>query len=70
MRIEYDPEADALYIQFREAKPSDNKDIEEGVTADFNAEHQLIGIEILNVSRRLPADALSTITVRNLLAAA
>ncbi len=70
MRIEYDPKADALYIQFREVKPSDNRDIEEGITVDFDAERHLVGIEILNVSRRLPADALSTITVRNLLAAA
>lgn len=69
MRIEYDSEADALYIVFRETKPSSNVDVQEGVTADFDEQKRLIGIEILNVSRRLPSDALSTITVKNLLAA-
>jgi len=33
MKIEYDPEADALYIQIREAEPQDNIDIEDGVTS-------------------------------------
>lgn len=70
MRIEYDSEADALYIVFREEKPTGNVDIQDGVTADFDEQKRLIGIEILNVSRRLPSDALSTITVKNLLAAA
>jgi len=37
VKIEYDPEADALYIQIREAvPPSDNIDIEEGVTVDVD----------------------------------
>ncbi len=33
MKITYDPEADALYIELREAQPADSIDIEEGVTA-------------------------------------
>ena len=32
VKIEYDPEADALYIQIREARADDDIDIEEGVT--------------------------------------
>jgi uncharacterized protein YuzE len=68
MRIEYDPEADALYIRFREAKPADNVDLEEGLTVDLDEHKQLIGIEILSVSRRLPGDALASITLQNLLA--
>ena len=67
MRIEFDPEADALYVRFREERPVDNVDIEDGVTVDFDAQRHLIGIEILNVSRRFPSEALSTITVQNLL---
>lgn len=67
MQIEFDPEADALYIRFRKAKPADNKDIEEGITVDLDARHHIIGIEILNVSHRFPPEALSTVTVQNLL---
>ncbi|MBI4354339.1 MAG: DUF2283 domain-containing protein [Candidatus Omnitrophica bacterium] len=67
MRIEFDLEADALYVRFKDERPADNVDIQEGITADFDASHRLIGIEILNVSRRLPPEALATITVQNLL---
>ena len=69
MRIEYDPEADALYIRFREAKPADNRDIEDGLTVDLDNQKRLIGIEILDVSHRFPPETLSTITVQNLLTA-
>ena len=30
MHIEYDSEANALYIRFRDTKPADNIDIEDG----------------------------------------
>ena len=67
MHIEYDPEANALYIRFRDAKPADNIDIEDGLTVDLDDQKRLIGIEILDVSHRLPPDTLATITVQNLL---
>ena len=70
MRIEYDAEADALYIRFRDAKPTDNRDLEDGLTVDLDDQKQLIGIEILDVSRRFPPETLATITVQNLLTAA
>ena len=70
MRIEYDPEADALYIRFRDADPVDNIDVEDGLTVDLDERRQLIGIEILSVSRRLPSDALSSVTLQNLVAVA
>ena len=70
MQIEYDPEADALYIRFRKATPADNIDVEDGITVDLDQRKRLIGIEILNVSRRLPSDSLGTITVQNLLTTA
>ncbi len=67
MRIEYDPEANALYIRFRDAKPVDNIDIEDGLTVDLYDPKRLIGIEILDVSHRLPPYTLATIAVKNLL---
>ena len=66
MQIEYDSEADALYIRFRNTKPTDNRDIDEGVTVDLDDQHHLIGIEILDVSHRFPPETLSSITVQNL----
>lgn len=69
MQIEYDPEADALYIRFRKAKPTDNVDIKDGLTVDLDAQQRLIGIEILDVSHRLPPNTLASVTVQNVLTA-
>ena len=65
-RKEGDPEADALYIQIREALVDDNIDIEDGVTVDVDADKHIVGLEILDASKRLgPAD-LSSITIQRL----
>ncbi len=66
MKIEYDPEADALYIQIREAHPDDNIDIEEGVTVDVDKEGHIVGVEILDASKRLSPSDLANITIQKL----
>lgn len=67
MRIEYDREADALYIHLRQVPVDDNIDIEEGVTVDLDAERHIVGIEILDASKRLSAEELSRISLENLI---
>jgi uncharacterized protein YuzE len=66
MKIEYDPEADALYIQIREAHPDDNIDIEEGVTVDVDKDGHIVGVEILDASKRLSPSDLTNITIQKL----
>ena len=66
MKIEYDREADALYIQFKEAKVDDNIDIEEGVTVDLDEKRHIVGIEILDASKRLSLKNIANITIENL----
>ena len=66
MRIEYDKEADALYIQLREASVDDNIDIEEGVTVDLDERRHIVGIEILDASKKLSLEDLVNITIQNL----
>jgi uncharacterized protein YuzE len=66
MKIEYDTEADALYILIREAPAADNIDIEDGVTVDIDGDGHIVGVEVLDASKRLgPAD-LSSITIQKL----
>jgi uncharacterized protein YuzE len=67
MRIEYDREADALYIHLREVPVDDNIDIEEGVTVDVDAQRHIVGIEILDAHIRLSPEELSRISVENLI---
>ena len=66
MKIEYDREADALYIQLKEAKVDDNIDIEEGVTVDLDEKRHIVGIEILDASKRLSLKNIANITIENL----
>ena len=66
MKIEYDPEADALYIQIREAHPSDNIDIEDGVTVDIDADGHIVGLQVLDASKRLSPSDLASITIEKL----
>jgi uncharacterized protein YuzE len=66
LKIEYDKEADALYIQLREASVDDNIDIEEGVTIDLDEKKHIVGIEILDASKKLSLKDIINITIENL----
>lgn len=66
MKIEYDKEADALYILLRDAQVDDNVDIEEGVSIDLDENKHIIGIEILGASKKLSLENITTITIANL----
>ena len=66
MKIEYDKEADALYIQLRDARVDDNIDIEEGVTVDLDQNKHIVGLEILDASKKLSLRDISNITIENI----
>ncbi len=66
MRIEYDREADALYIQLRQARVDDNIDIEEGVTVDLDEQRHVIGLEVLDASKKLSMEDIVNITIENI----
>ena len=53
MKIKFDPEADALYIAFREEKPHHTIEICEYVLTDFDSNNYLIGFEILFATKTL-----------------
>jgi uncharacterized protein YuzE len=66
MKITYDSEADALYIELREVPACDGIDIEDGVSADFDESGHVIGFEILDASKRLTETELSKVIYENL----
>jgi len=51
VKITYDAEVDALYIQFLETTVMTER-LAEGIAADYDAEGRLAGIEILDALRR------------------
>jgi uncharacterized protein YuzE len=52
MRIAYDPEVDALSIVFR-AGTVTTEHLAEGIAADYDAQGELAGLEILDAAKRL-----------------
>lgn len=66
MKIEYDREVDALYIRLKEASVDDNMDIEEGLTIDLDENRHIVGIEILDASKKLSLKDLVNISIENL----
>jgi uncharacterized protein YuzE len=49
-RIEYDPEADAIYIGLNDKPVSYTQSLDDSRYIDFDADNNPIGIELLNVS--------------------
>lgn len=53
MRVHYDNEVDALYIKLGTKKPEGVVEISEGVNLDTTSENKIVGIEILNASKKI-----------------
>ena len=67
MKFHYYPETDSLYIDLSERVSADSREVAPGVVLDFDAEGQLVGIDIDHASKivdlsRLEAKALPIIT--------
>jgi len=63
MKITYDPKTDAVYIQFQEGEYSISKEISEGIILDYTEEGKVMGIEILEVSQKMPLKNIEEITL-------
>ncbi len=69
MKLNYYPETDSLYIDLAERSSAKSKEVSEGVVLDYDANGNLVGIDIDNASKKLelktlvlnkmPADVLS-----------
>jgi uncharacterized protein YuzE len=56
--IEYDREADAVYVQLRDEPYARGEDLDDSRRIDYGADGQPIGIELLNVSLGVNTDKL------------
>jgi uncharacterized protein YuzE len=53
MKISYDKTIDALYLSFQEGVFARNKEVEEGIILDLGKGNKILGIEILDASKRI-----------------
>jgi uncharacterized protein YuzE len=58
MKVRYDKEVDVAYIQFSSKKPEGGVEVAEGVILHTTASDEIVGIEILHASKKMPVKNL------------
>jgi uncharacterized protein YuzE len=54
MNLKIDGKADALYLKLDDSKIVESEEVSAGVVLDYNEQNQVVGVEILNLSKRSP----------------
>jgi len=54
MRLQVDKQADALYLRLDNSKVVESEEVAPDVVLDFDERNQVVGIEVLNLSKRTP----------------
>lgn len=58
MKLKIDKENDALYFRLDESAIVESEEVQPGVILDFNADNQVVGIEILSLTDRVAPEKL------------
>lgn len=58
MKLNYHPETDSLYIDLSEKPSAESREISVGVVLDYDAQGNLVGIDIDNASRKVELQSL------------
>ena len=58
MKVSYDSQADTAYIQLSDIEPDFAEEGPDGITFDVTEDGKLMGIEILDASKKFPVDTL------------
>jgi uncharacterized protein YuzE len=52
MRVRVDQSADAVYVNLSDAVVAESEEVADGIVVDFDAEGRIVGVEILDASKR------------------
>jgi uncharacterized protein YuzE len=55
MKMHYDQKTDALYLRLDDSKIIESAEVQPGIVLDYDANNQVVGVEILRVRERVPA---------------
>jgi uncharacterized protein YuzE len=55
MKLIVDKNADALYLRLDDSTIVESEEAAPGIVLDYNEQNQVVGIEVLHLSRRSPA---------------
>jgi uncharacterized protein YuzE len=60
MKLHYYPETDSLYIELKSTPGAEARQIVEGLIADFDADGNVVGLDIDHASRKLDLSKVET----------
>ena len=61
MKLNVDKEADALYLRLDDSPIVESEEVSPGVVLDFNEADEMVGVEMLDLSRRSSRANLSAL---------
>ncbi len=61
MKLNVDKSADALYLRLDDSSVVESEEVSPGVVLDYNESNEVVGVEILNLSKRSSGLNLSTL---------
>lgn len=67
MNIEYDPQADALYLSIQpNTLVKKSKELEQGLVVDWDKNKKVVGLEVLDVSKKFKLDNLLNFSIKGI----
>lgn len=63
MKVNFDAEADALYVRFSESEIAETVEVRPGVMLDYDADGKIVGLEILDTAKNLAAADLKRLAL-------
>ncbi len=63
MKVNYDKEADVIYIKLGDKEPDGVVEVSEGVNVDTTFENKIVGIEILEASKKMDVETILSYTL-------
>ena len=63
MKLHYYPDTDSLYIELKNTPGPEAREIVEGLVADFDADGNLVGLDIDHASRKLDLSKVETVAL-------
>lgn len=58
MKVTYDRDVDAVYLELLKVKPEGVIEVDEGINIDVTSDGRIVGIELLYATRKISIDSL------------
>ena len=69
MKLNFDKQADALYLRLDDSQILESEEVVPGVVLDFNGNNEVVGVEILAISKRTGMRATDLVELTGLVPA-